>query len=100
MTADEYSYIEFMLNCRDLAALRRFNPGDTIEVHTGAFTVYPTELGLACENVTDDEVVVGELHHVAVVPVPTTETMFAGGISIGDPDIAFFKRVAKPNVQP
>lgn len=84
LTEAEYTYIEFMLNRINIRALRRLAPGDVVEVRDGAFTVYNTDQGVACESVADGESIIGTLHHIAVMPMPTTETMLRSGEGIDE----------------
>ncbi len=78
MTPEDYGFVEAMMNRRDVTYLRELSMGDTVVVGPGAFTVYETEGGLACENIIEGECLVGEFHRVAVAPVPTLDAMIDG----------------------
>lgn len=81
---EDFGYIEGVLNEVNVSRLSELSIGDTVVVGEGAFTVYQTETGLACENVVEGECVVGQFHRVVVVPVPTLETMMQTRVGIDE----------------
>jgi len=86
---EDYNFIEMMLNRKDVLQLPELQVGDTVVVGEGALTAYPTDSGIACENIIGGERIVGNFSHIAVAPVPTLDAMVDGsGIKDSSYDVA------------
>ena len=86
---EDYNFIEMMLNRKDVLRLPELQVGDTVVVGEGALTAYPTDSGIACENIIEGERITGSFSHIAVAPVPTLDAMVDGsGIKDSSYDVA------------
>ena len=96
---EDYNFIEMMLNRKDVLRLPELQVGDTVVVGEGALTAYPTDSGIACENIIGGERIVGNFSHIAVAPVPTLGAMIDGsGINENGYDVALVLRQPKLEV--
>lgn len=96
---EDYNFIEMMLNRKDVLRLPELQVGDTVVVGEGALTAYPTDSGIACENIIGGERIVGNFSHIAVAPVPTLDAMIDGsGINENGYDVALVLRQPKLEV--